>query len=84
MNFKQFLEIVELKKPSSKVQKKNVIKNPGTNLAHPIIQYQWNTKLGNNIKLQLTPKEDNSYFVVFYVNDTLYDFASRKEGKKEK
>lgn len=79
MNFKNWLEIVELSKPTSKIQKKTIIADRGTNVARPVIQYQWNTKLGNNIKLKMEPTGD-SYYVIFYVNDVLYDFSSKKEG----
>lgn len=76
-SFKLWLEIVDQQKPQSKVIRKNVIKDKGTNVARKIIEFSYNTKLGNNIKLQFSPKGDDSYDVVFYVNDTLYDFAPR-------
>jgi hypothetical protein len=80
MNFKLWLEIAELRKPTSKVKRQTIIKDKGTNVARPMTQFQWNTQLGNNIKLQMEPQGDNSYSVIFYVNDVLYDFASKKEG----
>lgn len=74
MNFKLWLnEIVELQKPTSKTRKSTVIKNKGTNLAKPILQYQWKTKLGNDVKLHFDKTDENAYDVVFYVNDTHYD-----------
>lgn len=75
--FKEWLlsEIVELKRPTNKVVKKNIVRDKGTNVARPMIQYQWRTALGNDVKLQLT-KEWDSYAVVFYVNDVLDDYGS--------
>jgi hypothetical protein len=83
MNFKLWLlsEIADLTKPKGKVVKRTMIRNPGTNLATPVIQYSWKTSLDNIIKLKFIPKGDNVYEVLFYVNDTLYDDASSKLGK---
>lgn len=74
----RFNEIAELAKPSSKVRRQTIIKDKGTNVAHRVIQFQWTTKIGNVIKLMFEPKGDDTYSVMFYVNDVLYDFASRK------
>lgn len=83
MKFKLWLEVVELRKPSGKVVRQNVIKDKGTNVARKVIQYTWTTQNGNIIKLMFEPDMWNSddYFVMFYVNDVLFDFASKKEGK---
>ena len=82
MSFKLWLEVAELNKPSSSVRRKTIIKDKGTNVARPVVQFQWTTKLGNTIKLQMEPTDQarTSYFVIFYVNDVLYDFASKKEA----
>lgn len=77
MNFKIWLEIVELNKPYNKVVKKSIIKDKGTNVAHRIIQYEYTTKLGNEIKLQFNPRGNDSYSIIFYVNDVLYDYGSK-------
>lgn len=74
----KFNEIAELAKPSSKVRRQTIIKDKGTNVARRVIQFQWTTKIGNVIKLMFEPKGDDTYSVMFYVNDVLYDFASQK------
>lgn len=86
MNFKNWLESIDLKKPLNKVKKQNIIKDKGTNVARRIVQYSYTTKLGNIVKLQFEPKEDNEYDVVFYVNDVLYDNAPLMniDNKEEK
>lgn len=76
----RFNEIAELAKPSSKVRRQTIIKDKGTNVAHRVIQFQWTTKIGNVIKLIFKPEGQDSYNVMFYVNDVLYDFASKKEN----
>lgn len=75
MKFKTWLEIVELKNPKG-VRKSTIIKDKGTNLAKPSIQFRWKTKLGNDIRLQFDIDGINEYKVVFYVNNTLYDDAA--------
>lgn len=79
MDFKNWLfyEVAAPTKPSSSVKKRNKIKNPGTNTAKPIIEYQFKTKLGNDVKVQFEPNGDNSYNIVFYVNNTLDDNSSK-------
>lgn len=83
-SFKHFYnEIVDnLEVP--KYRNRKVIVNKGTNTAREIREYKWNTRLGNEVKLQYFPKDggpDNtSYDIRFYVNDTLFDNASQKEG----
>ncbi len=80
MDFKLWLyEIVEPQKPK-KINKSTFIKNKGTNIAKPILQYYWKTSLGNKIKLQLD-FDGEKYDVNFYVNDTHYDDASAREGR---
>lgn len=81
MNFKLWLEIVELRKPSGKVVKRSVIKDSGTNVVKKIIQYQYKTKLGNDVKLKFEPMGMEAYNVSFYVNDTLYDYAPRLDSQ---
>lgn len=85
MDFKQWIynEIAELAKPVNKVTRRNVIKNPGSNTAHEVIQYSFRTKIGNVVKIQLTPKDDQRYDVVFYVNDTMDDSASVQKGTRD-
>lgn len=68
-------ESVEPQQPSSKITKSTVIKNKGTHRQKPITQYQFTTKNGNNVKVQLS-KTDDSADIVFYVNDTLNDGSS--------
>jgi hypothetical protein len=84
MRFKLWLEIVELSKPSGKVVKKTIIRDKGTNVAKPVVQFQFTTKLGNVVKLQFEPQGykneqgiETSYRVIFYVNDVLYDNAPK-------
>lgn len=79
---RMFCEDITPTKPSGKVSMKRITKNKGTMKAHEIIQYEFNTKSGNNVKVQLSPKYDNSYDVVFYVNDTLDDASSTKGGNQ--
>lgn len=79
MDFRQWMEIVDFAKPSASVKKSKVVKNPGTNAAKQLLQFRWRTKLGNDVKLQLEPKYDDAYNVVFYVNDTLYDDSSKTQ-----
>lgn len=82
MRFKIWLnEIVELQKPTSKIRKSTFIKNKGTNTAKPILQYAWKTSFGNTIKLQLDKKWDDSYDVVFYVNDTHHDDETATDAR---
>ena len=68
-------ESVEPQQPTSKITKSTVIKNKGTYQQKPITQYQFTTKNGNNVKVQLS-KTDDSADIVFYVNDTLDDGSS--------
>jgi hypothetical protein len=70
-------EVADPKKPIGPVKRKYVVKDRGTNVAKRVIQYHWTTSYGNKIFLQFEPRGDDSYFVMFYVNDTLYDAASR-------
>lgn len=72
--FKLWLEAIEPKRPSG-VRKSNIVKDKGTNVAKPSTQYQWKTKLGNNVKLHFDHEGDDTYRVVFYVNNTLHDDA---------
>lgn len=84
MNFKTWLEIVEPFKPIS-VKKKLTSKNKGTNTEKPMLQFQWKTSKGNDVKLQLIPKnsEQTDCEAIFYVNDTLDDNAGGNERDPE-
>lgn len=80
LNFRQWLfEIAELRKPTTKVRKRNIIKDKGTNVAKSAILYQWKTKLGNVVKIHFIPHEDDVYEIVFYVNDTLDDQSHKTD-----
>ena len=82
MKFKIWLnEIVAPQKPTSKVRKTTIIKNQGTNIAKPILQYAWKTSFGNIVKLQLDQKGPDSFDIVFYVNDTHYDDETASEDR---
>jgi len=67
-------------KPINTVRKRDIIKNPGTNTAKSLIQYQFTTSYGNVVKVQMEPQGDDSYNIVFYVNDTLADESSKTEN----
>jgi hypothetical protein len=80
LNFRQWLfEIAELRKPTTKVRKRNIIKDKGTNVAKSAILYQWKTKLGNVVKIHFIPKGEDIYEIVFYVNDTLDDQSHKTD-----
>lgn len=84
MNFKIWLnEVAEPIKPSSRVVRSNIVKDAGTNVAKPSIQFRWKTKLGNVIKLQFDHNGPDSYNVMFYVNDTLYDDSPKVENGRD-
>jgi hypothetical protein len=75
-----FNEIVEPMKTTAK--RRNIVKDAGTMRATPVIEYQFQTSLGNIVKLHFRKKDDNplTYDVSFYVNDTQYDDASRTDS----
>lgn len=76
MKFKEFYrESVEIKKPSGKVSSKHIIKNRGMINQQELLQYQFKTKNGNDVKVQFNEK-DEGVDVVFYVNNTLDDGSS--------
>ena len=81
MNFKEWLlnETIDLIKPR-KTTKRSIIKNKGTNTAKEIIQYQFVTPIGNDVKVHFIPQDKDSYEIQFYVNDKMYDNASEKEN----
>jgi len=81
MNFKEWLlnETIDLIKPK-KTKKRSVIKNKGTNTAKEIIEYQFVTPIGNDVKVHFIPQDKDSYEIQFYVNDKMYDDASEKEN----
>jgi hypothetical protein len=82
MDFKYWLEIVEPLKPKT-VKKKLTAQNKGTNTEKPMLQFQWKTSKGNDVKLQMTQKGNADYEVVFYVNDTLDDKAGGEQRDPE-
>jgi hypothetical protein len=69
------------KKPTSKITKRNIIKQQGTIRAHKVIQYQFTTENGNNVKVHVKPDGENSYDILFYVNDNMYDDSSSKNSE---
>ena len=81
MNFKEWLlnETIDLIKPK-KTTKRSVIKNKGTNTAKEIIEYQFTTPIGNDVKVHFIPQDKDSYEIQFYVNDKMYDNATEKEN----
>jgi len=83
MNFKYWLEAVEIKKPKNKVTKRKMVKDKGTNRPTSVIEFKWTTNLNNVVKLHFQIDGENSYNVLFYVNDTLYDDApvNQKNGR---
>jgi hypothetical protein len=74
---KKFNEIAEPMKTSAK--RRIITKNSGTIRATKVIEYQFKTSLGNQVKIHFQKKEDDplTYDVSFYVNDTQYDDASK-------
>ena len=72
------LALIEPRKPTGPVRRRNIVKDEGTARAHNVIQFQFKTKLGNVVKFWMTPKGDDIYDVLFYVNDTLDDASSAK------
>lgn len=82
LEFKKWIlnEIVELKKPTNPIKKRNFIKNAGTNRPTPSIEYKFITKLGNEVKIHFDINGDDEYRVIFYVNNTLFSDSSKKEG----
>lgn len=78
MRFKLWLEIVDSFTPKSRMSR--IVKNPGTVRAQPTVQFRWKTRLGNDVKVHFEERGEGTYNVLFYVNDTLYDDASKVEG----
>ena len=81
LDFKNWIfnEIVELKKPSNSVRRRNFIKNSGTNAAKPSIEYKFITKMNNEVKIHFDLNGEDSYRIIFYVNNTIFDDASKKQ-----
>lgn len=73
-------EIVDPRKPAGPVRRKNFIRDDGTVRASQVIEYKFKTRLGNVVKVQFQVKGDDTYDVVFYVNDTLSDKAGKAGG----
>ena len=81
MEFKHWLnEIAAPAKPSGAVKKINIIKNPGTIKAKPVIEFRFKTKQGNVVKVHFDNRGDGVFEALFYVNDTMYDDSSTKGG----
>ena len=81
MNFKHWIEAVELNQPVAKVTRSNVTLGKGTNSEQRAIQYFWKTNKGNIIKLRFIPQGNDKYQIVFYVNDTLKDDATKSSKR---
>jgi hypothetical protein len=81
MRFKMWLEVMEPFSPKG-VRTRRYVKDQDTIKAQPLVQFQWKTRLGNVVKVQFEEKGDETYNVVFYVNDTLYDDASKVDGSR--
>lgn len=77
------LEIVELSKPTTRVARSSITKNKGTNTPQPITQFVWRTQMGNVVNLQFEIKGQDTYNVVFYVNNTLYDDTKIDNSKRD-
>jgi len=80
MRFRTWLEVVELSKPHGRVHRSIIVKDKGTNVAKESTQFKWTTALGNVVKLQFDHDGPNSYRVMFYVNDTLFDDAASNQN----
>lgn len=80
IGFKLYLEMIEPRKPDNKVTRQTIIKDKGTNVAKKVTQYSWKTRIGNIVKLQFQPTAEKEYFVIFYVNDVLFDYGSKLMG----
>lgn len=84
MEFNQFYlltESVQPQKPSGHIKSSWITKQKGTAFAHKVKQFQYQTKLGNDVKVHADPIE-NGYSIIFYVNDKLDDRSS-EENKGE-
>jgi hypothetical protein len=59
-----------------------VTKHGGTWREKKVVEYKFKTSLGNEVKIHFDKISENpkAYNVVFYVNDTQYDDASKTEG----
>jgi len=64
-------------------KKSNIVKDAGTNVSRPAMQFKWTTKLGNEIKLHFDNQGNDAYTVIFYVNDTLFDDAAKSETGRD-
>lgn len=69
-------------KPSSKIIKSDIVKNKNMINQKQLIQYKFDTKNGNNVKVQFTKPIENKSDVVFYVNDTLDDGSSGERDEE--
>ena len=81
LEFKKWIlnEIVELKKPTNPIKKRNFIKNPGTNRPTQVIEYKFITKMKNEVRIHFDINGDDEYRIIFYVNNTLFRNSSKKE-----
>lgn len=82
INFHNWLELREVAAPAkpSKITRRSIIKNAGTNAATPVTEFRFNTKLGNTVKVHFAHKQAAIYDVYFYVNDKMADDASQTEN----
>lgn len=76
-------EIVELRRPTGRTKKSDVVISPGTNTARRAIQYQFTTKMGNNVKVRFLVDGENAYTVSFHVNNELKDDAKLDNSQRD-
>lgn len=85
LNFYEYiLKINEVAEPiKTAATRRMVVKNGGTYKEKKVVEYKFTTSLGNEVKLHFDKTDDNpkTYDVVFYVNDTQYDDASKTENE---
>lgn len=83
-SFEEWLnEIVAPRKPSGMIKRNNITQNAGTNNPKAVIQYQFKTKLKNIVKVWFKVKGDDSYEVIFYVNDSLKDDSGKNPNGRD-
>lgn len=80
-SFKSFLltEIAEPTKPFNKIKKNYIKKDQSTWKERKVIQYKFITNNGNEVKIHFEKIKPNTYDVMFYVNDSQFDDASKSE-----
>lgn len=72
-------EIAEPQKPNN-VSSKKITKDGGTWKERKVNEFQFKTSIGNLVKIHFDRKDHDAYSVMFYVNDTQYDDASKTDG----